>query len=81
MVRTIKGVEVALMIMESDTDTCRVNFRSKGKFSVNDIAKSLGGGGHPFAAGAIVAGSLDRVRHLAVTNTIDSLEKKMKGGV
>ena len=81
MVRTIKGVEVALMIMENDTDTCRVNFRSKGKFSVNDIAKSLGGGGHPFAAGAIVAGSLDRVRHLAVTNTIDSLEKKMKGGV
>ena len=81
MVRTIKGVEVALMIMENDADSCRVNFRSKGKFSVNDIAKSLGGGGHAFAAGAIVTGSLARVRHLAVTNTIDSLEIKMKGGV
>ena len=81
MVRTIKGVEVALMIMENDADSCRVNFRSKGKFSINDIAKSLGGGGHAFAAGAIVTGSLARVRHLAVTNTIDSLEIKMKGGV
>jgi len=77
MVRSIKGVEVAMMIMENDSDSCRVNFRSKGKFSVNDIAKALGGGGHAFAAGAIVKGSLLDVRHITLKNAVDSLELKM----
>lgn len=58
-VRTINGVEVALMIMESGENNCRVNFRSKGKYIVNGMAKSLGGGGHPFAAGAKIQESID----------------------
>ena len=77
MVRTIKGVEVALMIMENDTDSCRINFRSKGKYSVNDIAKSLGGGGHAFAAGAIVAGSLQNVREIALEVSMKSIQQKI----
>ena len=51
-IRTIRGVEVALMIFENANGTCRINFRSKGKYIINSIAKSLGGGGHKFAAGA-----------------------------
>ena len=31
---------------------------------MNDIAKSLGGGGHAFAAGALVSGSLDDVKKI-----------------
>lgn len=60
-VRTIRGVEVALMVFENGRETCRVNFRSKGKYVVNKIAQSLGGGGHKFAAGAVVNGSLEEV--------------------
>ena len=77
MVRTISGVEVALMIFEQDQSSCRINFRSKGKYSVNDIAKSLGGGGHAFAAGAIVSGSLSDVKQMAVQASISSLNSKM----
>jgi phosphoesterase RecJ-like protein len=60
-VRTINGVEVALMIMESGPNHCRINFRSKGKYIVNKMAQSLGGGGHIFAAGAQIGKSADEV--------------------
>ena len=42
------------MILENGDKKCRVNFRSKGKYKVNDIASSVGGGGHAFASGAMV---------------------------
>tara|TARA_B100000073_G_scaffold107830_1_gene86772 strand:+ start:551 stop:1612 length:1062 start_codon:yes stop_codon:yes gene_type:complete len=78
MVRSIRGVEVSLMIFEQSNTACRINFRSKGRFSVNDIAKSLGGGGHAYAAGAQVSGSLDTVVKTAVSNSIDSINVKME---
>ena len=78
MVRTIKGVEVSLMIFEQSSTRCRINFRSKGKFSVNDIAKSLGGGGHAYAAGAQVDGNLDSVIKTTVSNSIKSLSTKIR---
>ncbi|MFQ6676908.1 MAG: bifunctional oligoribonuclease/PAP phosphatase NrnA [Fidelibacterota bacterium] len=60
-VRTIKGVEVSMMIFENGADTCRLNFRSKGTYAVNDVAIAMGGGGHKFAAGAIVRGKKETV--------------------
>jgi phosphoesterase RecJ-like protein len=77
MVRSIRGVEVALMIFEQNEESCRINFRSKGKYSVNDIAKSLGGGGHAFAAGAVVSGSLVDVKEKTVNASIESIRQKI----
>ncbi|MBI72003.1 MAG: hypothetical protein CMG61_00855 [Candidatus Marinimicrobia bacterium] len=56
-VRSIKGVEVSFMISELPNDKFRINFRSRGKYVINDIAQYYGGGGHEFAAGATVNGS------------------------
>ena len=56
-VRSIKGVEVSFMISELPGDRFRINFRSRGKYIINDIAQHYGGGGHKFAAGATVNGS------------------------
>ena len=67
------------MIFEQNKLSCRINFRSKGKYSVNDIAKSLGGGGHAFAAGAIVSGSLRDVKQMVVKASISSINSKMDG--
>jgi len=52
--RTIQGVEISCMILELPDNNIRLNFRSKGKYSVNDIAGKFKGGGHPFAAGAVI---------------------------
>ena len=68
-VRTIRGVEVAVMIYQNKPNSCRINFRSKGKYIINDIAKSLGGGGHKFAAGAIASGTLNEVLQRVLSET------------
>ena len=77
-VRSIKGVEVAVMVFENGSDTCRLNFRSKGKYAINDVANHFGGGGHRFAAGAIVKGNKETIIPLVVTETKASLEEQSK---
>ena len=77
-VRSIKGVEVAVMVFENGTNSCRINFRSKGKYAINDVANHFGGGGHRFAAGAIVKGNKETIIPLVVTETKASLEEQSK---
>ena len=55
--RAIENVEVSFLITEQKDASYRVNFRSKGKYVINDIASSLGGGGHKFAAGTKISNS------------------------
>ena len=52
--RSIENVEVSFLMTEQKDGSYRVNFRSKGKYVINDIASKLGGGGHKFAAGASI---------------------------
>lgn len=75
-VRTIKGVEVALMIYEQSHESCRINFRSKGKFRVSGIAQALGGGGHAFAAGSVIEGSLTDLKEKVVKLTKQMIMKQ-----
>jgi len=75
-VRTIKGVEISIMVYESDSNRCRINFRSKGKYRINDIAKSFGGGGHKFAAGAMADGASEIVLQQVVDQTKDAIIKQ-----
>ena len=59
--RGIKGVEVSLMLYDLGGKV-RLSFRSKGKYTVSEIAKKMGGGGHPFAAAALVEGEFSDVK-------------------
>ncbi len=67
------------MIFQQNKTSCRINFRSKSILSVNDIANEIGGGGHAYAAGAVVNGALTEVTSKVVDLTTISIEKKMKG--
>jgi bifunctional oligoribonuclease and PAP phosphatase NrnA len=40
----------------------KVSLRAKGEVDVARLAASLGGGGHPNAAGVVIPGTLDEVR-------------------
>ena len=60
--RSIKGVQVAIMIRETGVDRYKVSFRSKGSIDVATISHNFGGGGHINAAGCNLEGSLDAVR-------------------
>lgn len=61
VVRSIKGVEVAIMFLEVNKNRVRINFRSKGNFIINRVAQMFNGGGHPFAAGAALDTTIDEI--------------------
>ena len=69
--RSIKGVEVSLMVFENTDNSCRINFRSKGHYSINKIAQYFEGGGHSFAAGAKVNGRIADVVAKVIDKTIE----------
>jgi len=62
-----------LMIIESGENKCKVNFRSKGKYIVNDMANTLGGGGHPLASGAKIQESVKK----ATPHILDVVRKSI----
>lgn len=72
-VRSIKGVEVAVMIRELSHEECKMNFRSKGRIRIDDLAREFGGGGHPFAAGATLSLPLE----LAVERVVSTCRKRI----
>ena len=64
------------MIYENELNHCRVNFRSEGNDIINQIATSLGGGGHTFAAVAMTDGSPDIVLQKVLNLTFNELVKQ-----
>ena len=60
--RSIRGVEVAVLIHENRNGKVKINLRSKEKVNVSEIARKLGGGGHIRAAGAILEGKPEEVK-------------------
>lgn len=59
--RSIEGIEVAVIVKEDEEDTSKLSFRSKNIVDVSEIAKEFGGGGHIRASGATVEGNVDQV--------------------
>lgn len=60
-IRSVKDVEIAVLIRENKKGTVKINLRSKEK-NVQLIAKSLGGGGHPKAAGILMNESISSAK-------------------
>jgi phosphoesterase RecJ-like protein len=65
-VRIVQGTQVAALIIQEGPETFKVSFRTTENVSANEIAGMLGGGGHPRAAGATLAGSLETVTSLMI---------------
>ena len=80
-VRSINGVEIAIMVCESELGKCRINFRSKGKYIINDIARSFDGGGHKFAAGATAEGNSNHVLEEVLNRTFIEIDKQKKAPI
>lgn len=69
-IRSIKGVEISFMIQELKNGKHRINFRSSGHYTVNDVAQIFDGGGHKFAAGA-------RITDLSTTEIESMIKNKL----
>ena len=68
-IRSIDGVEVSFCITSSDYT--KISFRSRGKYTVNDVAKIFGGGGHYFAAGC-------EIEEAEIENSIEKILSELK---
>jgi len=79
--RSIGGTRLALFFRDLGHDKVKVSFRSTGTVDVNKFAKQFGGGGHAKAAGALIEGSLDYVRHNVVQAAREFLRGEDKEGV
>ena len=78
-IRSIKDVEISFMILELSDGSFRINFRSSGNYSVNDIAEIFKGGGHKFAAGARLDDSYDISRIESII--IEKINEKIPGEI
>ena len=79
--RSIGGTRLAVFFRDLGHDKVKVSFRSSGNVDVNKFAKQFGGGGHAKAAGALIEGTLDYVRHSVVQAAREFLRAEDKAGV
>ena len=79
--RSIGGTRLALFFRDLGHEKVKVSFRSTGTVDVNKFAKQFGGGGHAKAAGALIEGSLDYVRHNVVKAAREFLKAEDREGV
>ena len=59
-VRKINTVKIAVFLRERLDGRIKLSLRSRSKVNVANIAKIFGGGGHSYAAGALLQGPLDQ---------------------
>jgi bifunctional oligoribonuclease and PAP phosphatase NrnA len=56
--RFVRGVEIGVLIRETDADACRFSLRSNEWVNAADLAARFGGGGHARAAGFTYQGTV-----------------------
>lgn len=71
----IRGCAMTLLFCELDDGQLKVNLRCTAPHDVCAIARELGGGGHRFAAGATVAGSIEQWRPRVLALALAQVER------
>jgi bifunctional oligoribonuclease and PAP phosphatase NrnA len=65
-VRSIKGVEVAVLFRQTGPEQYKISLRGKGRVDLSGLAVTLGGGGHKNAAGGVLDGTFPAVREKVI---------------
>ena len=68
-------METAILFRESEEDLYKISFRSRGTIDVTRLALKFGGGGHKYAAGCTVKGSLNEVKKKVLQAAVDEMER------
>jgi phosphoesterase RecJ-like protein len=71
--RSIRGVQVAVLLREEGDGVVKASLRGKGVVPVNRIAHRFGGGGHENAAGCTLRGTLDEATSALLAAVGESL--------
>ncbi len=69
-------VAISAVLLELGDGRVKVGFRCRPPFTVSDLAKSLGGGGHDLAAGCTLEGSLQDVESLVIGKAKETIRQQ-----
>lgn len=75
--RAIEGVEVSMLMHESEEGFLRVGFRGKGRIDCSAIAAACGGGGHYNASGANIKRPFLEAREIVLANFRKGVKKDL----
>jgi phosphoesterase RecJ-like protein len=75
--RSVDGIEVAVLFKELENGKIKVSLRSKGRAAVNLVARAFGGGGHEQAAGCVIPGELEEVQERVLAELARHLARKL----
>jgi phosphoesterase RecJ-like protein len=76
-VRSVKGVEVAVLFRQTGPEQYKISLRSKGRIDLSGLAQSLGGGGHRNAAGGVLDGPYAAVRDRVIAAAEQQVRKQL----
>ncbi|HEX9013138.1 MAG TPA: DHHA1 domain-containing protein, partial [Anaerolineaceae bacterium] len=71
---SIEEADIAVIFVEQRAGKVKVSWRSVPGFDVSQVALQFGGGGHPAAAGAEIAGTLEEVQPRVLQATVPLLQ-------
>lgn len=74
--RSVGGTRMAIFFRDLGHGKIKASFRSTGDVNVNEFARQFGGGGHAKAAGALIPGTIDEVRHSVVNAAREFVGKR-----
>ncbi len=81
-VRSVKGVEVAVLFRQTAEAQYKISMRSKGRIDLSVLAQSLGGGGHKNASGCILDGTFEEVKSRVLREVDKAITEQIgKGSV
>lgn len=69
LMSAIEELDIAVLFVEQKSDIIKVSWRARPGLDISGLALALGGGGHPAAAGAECAGSLQEVQDKVIEIT------------
>jgi bifunctional oligoribonuclease and PAP phosphatase NrnA len=79
-VRSVKGVEVAVLFRQTGAAQYKISLRAKGRVDLSGLATSLGGGGHKNAAGGVLDGPFTVVRDRVLNAVAQELARQFSKG-
>lgn len=66
--RQIEGVKIGVTMREKTDGTFKISMRSSEAVDVSEVCATMGGGGHPRAAGCTVTGDIEKATETVLSN-------------
>lgn len=77
-IASIEDSSISVIFVEQKEGIVKVSWRAQPGIDISNIALRFGGGGHPAAAGAMIAGTMEEVQKVVLTETFALLNKPME---